>query len=125
MFIFQTERHFIMQVVCEATQATECKVKVAALQCLVRIMSLYYQVCFGCIRIVWSGCIIHHQERIVLNLYSYPNTFISSFQHMEAYMGPALFAITLEAMKSDVDEVALQGTLNNYDVFVFNQCVNV
>ena len=61
-----------MQVVCEATQATECKVKVAALQCLVRVMSLYYQ-------------------------------------HMEAYMGPALFAITLESMKSDVDEVALQG----------------
>ena len=26
-------------------------------------------------------------------------------------MGPALFAITLEAMKSDVDEVALQGGL--------------
>lgn len=67
-----TERHFIMQVVCEATQATDCKVKVAALQCLVRIMSLYYQ-------------------------------------HMEAYMGPALFAITLEAMKSEVDEVSLQG----------------
>ena len=62
----------MMQVVCEATQATECKVKVSALQCLVRIMSLYYQ-------------------------------------HMEAYMGPALFAITLEAMKSEVDEVALQG----------------
>jgi len=28
---------------------------------------------------------------------------------MEPYMGPALFPITLEAMKSDVDEVALQG----------------
>ena len=26
-------------------------------------------------------------------------------------MGPALFAITLEAMKSEVDEVALQGKL--------------
>ena len=34
---------------------------------------------------------------------------------MEAYMGPALFAITLEAMKSEVDEVALQGKLKtNY-----------
>ena len=30
-------------------------------------------------------------------------------QYMEAYMGPALFAITLEAMKSEIDEVALQG----------------
>jgi importin subunit beta-1 len=61
-----------MQVVCEATQATDIQVKVAALQCLVKIMSLYYQ-------------------------------------FMEAYMGPALFAITLEAMKSNEDEVALQG----------------
>jgi hypothetical protein len=64
----QTERHFIMQVVCEATQATDVQVKVAALQCLVKIMSLYYQ-------------------------------------FMESYMGPALFAITLEAMKSEIDEV--------------------
>jgi len=68
----ETERHFIMQVVCEATQSTDVQVKVSALQCLVRIMSLYYQ-------------------------------------YMETYMGPALFAITLEAMKSDIDEVALQG----------------
>ncbi|PKU26975.1 importin subunit hypothetical protein [Limosa lapponica baueri] len=48
------------------------KVRVAALQNLVKIMSLYYQ-------------------------------------YMETYMGPALFAITIEAMKSDIDEVALQG----------------
>ncbi|XP_045131231.1 importin subunit beta-1-like isoform X2 [Portunus trituberculatus] len=66
------ERHFIMQVVCEATQSTNTQIKVAALQCLVKIMSLYYQ-------------------------------------YMEHYMGPALFAITLEAMKSEIDEVALQG----------------
>lgn len=67
-----SERHFIMQVVCEATQSTNTQVRVAALQCLVKIMSLYYQ-------------------------------------YMEHYMGPALFAITMEAMKSDIDEVALQG----------------
>jgi len=66
------ERHFIMQVVCEATQSEDVQVKVAALQCLVKIMSLYYQ-------------------------------------YMEAYMGQALFAITLEAMKAETDEVALQG----------------
>uniref|UniRef100_A0A665X565 Importin subunit beta-1/Transportin-1-like TPR repeats domain-containing protein n=1 Tax=Echeneis naucrates TaxID=173247 RepID=A0A665X565_ECHNA len=70
--IFQTERHFIMQVVCEATQCPDTRVRVAALQNLVKIMSLYYQ-------------------------------------YMETYMGPALFAITIEAMKSDIDEVALQG----------------
>ncbi|XP_071395941.1 importin subunit beta-1 isoform X1 [Centroberyx affinis] len=77
----ETERHFIMQVVCEATQCPDTrvssvdalqKVRVAALQNLVKIMSLYYQ-------------------------------------YMETYMGPALFAITIEAMKSDIDEVALQG----------------
>lgn len=68
----EQERNYIMQVVCEATQSEDCQVKVAALQCLVRIMSLYY-------------C------------------------HMEGYMGQALFAITLDAMKSEMDEVALQG----------------
>lgn len=68
----ESERHVIMQVVCEATQCSEPQVQVAALQCLVKIMSLYYQ-------------------------------------YMEKYMGPALFAITLEAMKSDIDEIALQG----------------
>ncbi|XP_074598648.1 importin subunit beta Fs(2)Ket [Brevipalpus obovatus] len=67
-----SERHFIMQVVCEATQSTNENVKVAALQCLVKIMSLYYQ-------------------------------------YMETYMGPALFAITVDAMKSENDQVALQG----------------
>ncbi|XP_067001401.1 importin subunit beta-1 isoform X2 [Anabrus simplex] len=68
----ETERNFIMEVVCEATQSTDTTVRVAALQCLVKIMSLYYQ-------------------------------------YMETYMGQALFPITLEAMKSDIDEVALQG----------------
>lgn len=48
------------------------QVKVAALQCLVKIMSLYYL-------------------------------------YMEYYMKVALFAITVSAMKSDHDEVSLQG----------------
>ncbi|XP_076167592.1 importin subunit beta Fs(2)Ket isoform X2 [Ptiloglossa arizonensis] len=71
-FEIESERNFIMEVVCEATQSLNTQVKVAALQCLVKIMSLYYQ-------------------------------------YMEPYMAPALFPITLEAMKSDIDEVALQG----------------
>jgi len=66
------ERNYIMQVVCEATQSGDPQVKVASLQCLVKIMSLYYQ-------------------------------------YMESYMGQALFAITLDAMKNETDEVALQG----------------
>lgn len=61
-----------MQVVCEATQISDTPVKVSAMQCLVKIMSLYYQ-------------------------------------FMEFYMNQALFAITMEAMRSGVDEVALQG----------------
>uniref|UniRef100_A0A8C5WHN0 Karyopherin subunit beta 1 n=1 Tax=Leptobrachium leishanense TaxID=445787 RepID=A0A8C5WHN0_9ANUR len=68
----ETERHYIMQVVCEATQCPDTRVRVAALQNLVKIMSLYYQ-------------------------------------YMETYMGPALFAITVEAMKNEIDEVSLQG----------------
>ena len=69
---FQTERHFIMQVVCETTQSPDVKVKVAALQCLVRIMSLYYQ-------------------------------------YMETYMGPALFAITLEVIYLLQGVLAIRG----------------
>lgn len=67
-----SERHYIMQVVCEATQSANLKIQVAALQNLVKILSLYYD-------------------------------------HMEYYMGPALFAITMEAMRSNQDEIALQG----------------
>lgn len=58
--------------ICETTQSSNVQVRVAALQCLVKIMSLYYE-------------------------------------FMEHYMAPALFAISTEAIKSDVDEIALQG----------------
>ncbi|ORY86291.1 karyopherin Kap95 [Protomyces lactucae-debilis] len=36
------ERNYIMQIVCEATQANDVKLQVAAFGCLVRIMQLYY-----------------------------------------------------------------------------------
>ncbi|XP_017769525.1 PREDICTED: importin subunit beta isoform X3 [Nicrophorus vespilloides] len=68
----ESERNFIMEVVCEATQSADAQIKVAALQCLVKILSLYYQ-------------------------------------YMEPYMAQALFPITLEAMKSENDAIALQG----------------
>lgn len=68
----ESERNFIMEVVCEATQSPEVQISVAALQCLVKVMTLYYQ-------------------------------------YMEPYMAQALFPITLEAMKSENDQVALQG----------------
>ncbi|XP_043642139.1 importin subunit beta [Drosophila teissieri] len=66
------ERNFIMEVVCEATQCQDSQICVAALQCLVKVMTLYYQ-------------------------------------FMEPYMAQALFPITLAAMKSENDAVALQG----------------
>uniref|UniRef100_A0A0M3J3D4 Importin subunit beta-1 (inferred by orthology to a human protein) n=1 Tax=Anisakis simplex TaxID=6269 RepID=A0A0M3J3D4_ANISI len=70
-FINEDERNVIMQMVCEATQCQETPVKVVAMQCLVRIMSLYYI-------------------------------------YMEQYMY-ALFPITVNAMKMQIDDVALQG----------------
>ena len=61
-----------MRVICESTQTNISKLSVASLQCLSKIMSLYYK-------------------------------------HMENYMSQALFAITLSALESKEDEVALQG----------------
>jgi importin subunit beta-1 len=40
--IKQGERNYIMQVICEATQSQSTTVQVGAFECLVRIMSLYY-----------------------------------------------------------------------------------
>uniref|UniRef100_A0A0N5AV98 Importin N-terminal domain-containing protein n=1 Tax=Syphacia muris TaxID=451379 RepID=A0A0N5AV98_9BILA len=71
-FSIENERNLLMQVICEASQCPEIPVRVVAMQCLVRIMSLYYQ-------------------------------------YMEHYMNLALFSITLNAMKMEIDEVALQG----------------
>lgn len=39
----QVERNYIMEVVCESTQSPDSQISVAALQCLVKIMTLYYQ----------------------------------------------------------------------------------
>ena len=42
LIVGQGERNYIMQVVCEATQNPSVNVQVAAFECLVRIMGLYY-----------------------------------------------------------------------------------
>lgn len=42
LIALQGERNYIMQVVCEATQSPAAAVQVGAFECLVRIMSLYY-----------------------------------------------------------------------------------
>lgn len=41
--VLQGERNYIMQVVCEATQSPSSDVQVAAFECLVKIMHLYYE----------------------------------------------------------------------------------
>ncbi|XP_066915585.1 importin subunit beta-1-like [Clytia hemisphaerica] len=67
----QDDRNFMMTVLCNATVCPEKRIKVASLQCCVKIMSLYYE-----------------------------------------YMGPymqSLFNITVDAMKSDDEDVVLQG----------------
>ena len=71
----QDERNYIMRVICESTQTNISKLSVASLQCLSKIMSLYYK-------------------------------------HMENYMSQALFAITLSALDSKDDQVALEGWLH-------------
>lgn len=42
LILVQGERNYIMQVVCEATQNPSVDVQVGAFECLVKIMSLYY-----------------------------------------------------------------------------------
>lgn len=39
----KSDRHFIMQAVCEGFLSVDTKVRVATLQCLVKIVSFYYQ----------------------------------------------------------------------------------
>eukprot|EP00732_Lithocolla_globosa_P000588 Lithocolla_globosa_v1_NODE_202_length_5196_cov_7.727290.p1 type:complete len:857 gc:universal NODE_202_length_5196_cov_7.727290:2583-5153(+) len=65
------ERNYIMQVVCEATQCEDPEVQRSAFECLVKIMSLYYE-------------------------------------FMQAYMEQALYALTVEAIRSKHEGVALQ-----------------
>ena len=68
----ELERDHIMRAVCNATQSRNTQISVVGLQCLVKIMSLYYQ-------------------------------------YMDRYMSVALYAITTTAMKSENDDIALQG----------------
>ena len=68
-----------MQVVCEATQGNEPDIQVAALQNLVKIMSLYYV-------------------------------------HMEAYMGPALFAV------SGLDTEMMGGPMSCFVYYYYRYC---
>ncbi|KAF0992443.1 hypothetical protein HZS_6540 [Henneguya salminicola] len=71
-FEIDTHRNLIMQHVCESAVCRERSIRITGLQCLCKIVTLYYN-------------------------------------HMEAYMTQALFSITFDAMKSEDDDIALQG----------------
>lgn len=43
IYVVKTERNYIMQIICEATQSENNQIKVSALQNLVKIMNLYYE----------------------------------------------------------------------------------
>ena len=68
IFVFQHLRLQIIISCCDATQATDGRVKLVGLQSLIKIVTLCYE-------------------------------------SLEPYMEPALCPITLEAMRSDDDEV--------------------
>lgn len=54
------ERNYIMQVVCEATQSASVPVQVGAFECLVRIMSLYYdKMALYMERALFGVCLLH------------------------------------------------------------------
>ncbi|WVR04463.1 hypothetical protein IAU60_001466 [Kwoniella sp. DSM 27419] len=72
------ERNYIMQVVCEATQSASQPVQVGAFECLVRIMSLYYEkMDFYMERALFGLTIMgmkHHDEKVALQAIEFWST---------------------------------------------------
>ncbi|KAI9203949.1 karyopherin Kap95 [Polychytrium aggregatum] len=67
----ESERNYLMQIVCESTQSTYDKVQVVAFECLVKIVNTYYD-------------------------------------KMQLYMQQALIGLTLNGMKHENENIALQ-----------------
>ncbi|OON23129.1 HEAT repeat protein [Opisthorchis viverrini] len=86
-FDVDNERNYIMQVVCESTQSPHPQIRVAALQCLVKIMSLYY------------GYMETYMKQALFAIACYTVCLLIIL----------LLKITLDAMKDSIPEVALQG----------------
>lgn len=93
------------------------QVRVAALQCLVKIMSLYYTYmehymgpalfAVSYCRIKWDFCSVlatDFNNKKILSL-----EILKILYQMTAILEWFCIQITMEAMKSDVDEIALQG----------------
>lgn len=76
-----------MQVVCEATQASDVKTRIAAYECLVKIASLYYSKLAAWMQNIFNVCFPSNSMMLVLT------SFVQ---------------ITLEAIRKDEEGVALQ-----------------
>ncbi|KAJ7058264.1 armadillo-type protein [Mycena amicta] len=72
------ERNYIMQVVCEDTQNGSVQVQVGAFECLVRIMSLYYdKMSFYMEQALFGLTVVgmkHHDERVALQAVEFWST---------------------------------------------------
>jgi len=84
-----------MQVVCEATQASDSKTRVAAYECLVKITSLYYAKLAA-----WMQNIFNVSYIQSFSIFPPSVFFLLS--------SPVLLKITLEAIRKDEPAVALQ-----------------
>ena len=98
------ERNHIMQVICqnalkaEKATHTEATIRTRAMECLVKIVSLYYQV--------------QNLEKFVRNVLTKNSYFYVLFQFMPPYMSE-IFTLTMKAMEDD-EQICLQ-------VFLFEE----
>lgn len=80
------ERNYIMQVVCEATQNPSVAVQVASFECLVRIMSLYYdKMAFYMEQALFGLTVVgmkHSDERVALQAVEFWSTVCEEEQEL-------------------------------------------
>ncbi|KAJ1330084.1 hypothetical protein BSLG_009756 [Batrachochytrium salamandrivorans] len=87
------ERNYIMQIVCEATQSTDSDLQVVAFECLVKIMSLYYEKMVFYMQKALYGLTVlgmrHDNEKVVLQAVEFWSTVAEieveiMYEHQEA-----------------------------------------
>lgn len=93
-FSLQTERHFIMQVVCEATQCPDTRVSLLNMcfntfQTLDELSSVKNSSVYGMCDPFC--CVFQVRVAALQNLVKIMSLY---YQYMETYMGPALFAVS-------------------------------
>ncbi|EGF79070.1 hypothetical protein BATDEDRAFT_17183 [Batrachochytrium dendrobatidis JAM81] len=87
------ERNYIMQIVCEATQCSDAEVQVVAFECLVKIMSLYYEKMVFYMQKALYGLTVlgmrHDNEKVVLQAVEFWSTVAETeldilYEHQDA-----------------------------------------